>query len=169
MKVNANISVLLLFAVGADAQALSGDCKDFKISNSKQCSAYCKSLAMGNRRYWSNNEEFDGDNNLTSCECRFSTGNSPETNGLPTEGAFTCTTNIQPETPVYTKEECPSSIKTWDQCQSKCKSFSSNRSVSYKGRSANQLTNCTCNYGLGRKNTYICTRKNNVESYLRSN
>jgi len=158
MKVNANISVLLLFAVGADAQALSGDCKDFKISTSAECSAYCKSLAMGNRRWWRYNDEFDGDGNLTSCHCTYSTGNSPGTNGLPTEGVFTCTTNLQPETPVYTKEQCPASIKTFDQCRSKCKSLSTNYYASYKGKSANQLTKCTCNYGPERQNTYICTR-----------
>jgi hypothetical protein len=169
MKFNAVISSLLLFAAGVDAQAMRGDCKDLQIKNKSDCQSKCKSLAKGNNRSWSIKVKYDADGNLTQCDCTFSTGNSPEKNGLPTEGILTCTTERTPEPPVNDNGRCPESIKTWDDCRNHCKSLSGNWGASYVGRSPAQLTKCTCNYGPNRQNSYTSTRKASVESYLRSN
>jgi len=167
MKFNAIISILLLFAAGVDAQAEAVDCKDFDIKNKSDCQAECKSRASGNG--WSIKVKYDADGNLTKCDCTYSTGNNPDENGLPAEGVFFCTTERTPEPPVSTTEVCPESIKTWDDCQNHCKSLSGNYSVSYNGYSPERLTKCTCNYGPNRQNSYTCTRKASVESYLRYN
>lgn len=166
MKISA---LLLVFVARVSGQAEFGECKDFGIITQDDCSAECKSRASGKSRRWNVGFSFDADGKLTECECRYSTGNNPEENGLPSEGIFSCTSVSEEEPPVNTTEECPGSIKTWTQCQTYCKSLSNNFHVSFKGRSRDDLTQCTCNYGPNRQNNYTCTRTRGEKSFLRSN
>ncbi|KAL7501057.1 hypothetical protein ACHAWT_009212 [Skeletonema menzelii] len=166
MKVN--IALLLLFCAGVNGQAESGDCEYFGISTKADCGAECRSRANG-RSSW--RVSYDAARNLTGCDCTFETGNDPATTGLPAEGKFTCTrTN---ETPVVvTNEECPNSIQTWTQCRTHCKELAGNWGwgASYRGRSEDDLTQCKCDYGPNRQNSYTCNRtREDVKSYLRSN
>ncbi len=169
MNIKITSALLLLFVARVSCQAEFGECKDFGIITSDDCSAECKSRASGKSRRWKTGFSFDADGKLTDCECRYSTGNNPEENGLPSEGIFSCTSVSEEEPPVNTTEECPDSITTWTQCQTYCKSLSNNFHVSFKGRSRDDLTQCTCNYGPNRQNNYTCTRTRDEKSFLRSN
>ena len=157
-----SIALLLFYTERVNAQAEFGFCEDFDIVDSNDCVAECK--ARGRRRRWSTNQTYDSEGDLTQCECTYTTGSAPWHDGLPTEGTFTCTRESI-EAPVHKIEDCPASIKTWEQCLSYCKRQSGNFHASYRGRSKEELTRCDCEYGKNRQNTYSCTRS----LYLRSN
>jgi len=152
MKVNAISALLLLFVASANGQ----QCKDLGIITSDDCASECKGLANGKgSSSWS--MKYDSDGNLTKCECTTSN-----------KGSFTCTSERTPEPPVNYTEGCPRSIRTWDQCKSYCASLSGNYSVSHRSRNG-RLTQCSCDYGPNRQNSYTCYREHeDVKSSLRS-
>ena len=140
--------------LNANGGAAFGDCEnDFGIFTSEDCSAECQKRSNGMGSKWNIRNDCDG--KLTLCECTYTMGNL-EVDGLPAEGCFTCTSK---EPVVNITEACPDSINTFAQCKAHCKSLSSNFYVSFKGRSEDELSQCTCNYGQNLQSSYTCTRE----------
>ena len=101
MKVNAIIS-LLLFAAGADAQAEFSNCDEYKIITDEDCSEECKSRANKDQTWdFKSVATHTPNGTLVKCECTYSTGNSPEKNGLTERGFFTCTRDIPAPSTSY--------------------------------------------------------------------
>ena len=102
--INTIALAIALGAAGVNGQAEFGDCDDYGITTKAECGAECKSRGGRGGSRW--RVQYDADGNLTSCNCIFKTGNDPDTTGLPAEGSFECSREI--ETPIEkTDEKCP--------------------------------------------------------------
>ena len=148
------VETVMVNASDVNGGAEMGDCEEYGISTSEDCSAECQKRSNGMGSKW--RIQYNCDGKLALCDCTYTTGYNPEVDGLPAEGIFTCTSE---EPVVKTTEECPDSITTFAQCEMYCKSLSSNFQVSFKGKSKDDLALCTCNYGPNLQSTYSCTRE----------
>ena len=164
-----NIIFSILFALGgastAAAWARYEECSEAGINTEKQCYAQCRTFP--NRR-WSADVKFDYKGLVTQCTCNLTSKRGSDS-GLPSENIWQCTRSKPEPEPKKTEENCnKQGIKTWNDCQAHCKSLSGNWHASVKGRTYENITECTCKYGSHRQNTYTCTRKPTTGSYLRS-